>query len=782
MKKNLGHKLAVVLLLFFSICFAQDKETAGKALTDYFFLERENIHLQTNKSIYLNYESVWFKGYVFHRRKNVPFFSTVNIFASLIDETGKVLETQLVYGNVGGFQGSFKLGSSLKSGRYYIQCYTNWMNNFTEDESAVAEFTVINQSTGAGTALSGPDTSKLNIDIAAEGGNFVTGVTNILSIHVSDCNHEPTEVVTADITDSAGNVLKKVQLNKLGYGRFDLVPVAGENYKAVVNYNDKTFEVALPAAASGITLEVNNYLSVDKTTVTIRTDNPGKYKSLLLLIHKDDHVNMYEVQPKGEIKLAIANADLAEGLNTIRLLDKDLNELAQRVIFKFPAAATGVTVNNDNENVEYVELTGKVNHPAMFNLSMTVLPENTLAMEQENDIYSSLWILPYIQTDKKARGKYYFNTISRAKAYELDMYLMGKTSKYNWNNILKNPPKSNYGFDMGLTLKGTLPEKLAGKTGKKDRIQLYSLTAGLNEYTTVDDKGNFEFDKLVIRDSTHVTLSLIPEGGKAKVLDIKPRITDGFKEFNKKYKPAQRCYLSGATTAPELPGVVTGTIELEETVINAKRLKYERSFGNGNLNGVKIGERETNAYHNVMQYIISRGMFNVDNGGIGRDAHIYSRQRNSLNAAQSEPIVYINNSQLLDHNQLTMISMDEVDEIYISTTALVPSVRNYSGVIKIYLKPAMAYTSKDKNATPDIIITDGFEKYPVFKNEKYNYNSAGFENFGVIDWQAEIMTDENGNFKFKIPNINRKKVKVLIEGFSADGKLISEIKTLELKQ
>ena len=61
---------------------AQDekKDAIAKALNDYFFLERENIHVQLNKSIYTTNEQIWFKGYVFHRKKNIPFFTTVNIY------------------------------------------------------------------------------------------------------------------------------------------------------------------------------------------------------------------------------------------------------------------------------------------------------------------------------------------------------------------------------------------------------------------------------------------------------------------------------------------------------------------------------------------------------------------------------------------------------------------------------------------------------------------------------------------------------------------------------
>jgi len=79
-------------------------------------------------------------------------------------------------------------------------------------------------------------------------------------------------------------------------------------------------------------------------------------------------------------------------------------------------------------------------------------------------------------------------------------------------------------------------------------------------------------------------------------------------------------------------------------------------------------------------------------------------------------------------------------------------------------------------------ITDGFKKAPSFENAVYlSTSDKGFENFGVIDWHPVILPDSKGEFTFKVPHTSQDTVKVLIEGFSVDGKMISEIKTIQLK-
>nr|WP_322624153.1 hypothetical protein [uncultured Flavobacterium sp.] len=792
MKKSILKLCTLLSVLFTTGAFGQNqKETVEKSLTDYFKLERENIHVQLDKSVFTTNEQAWFKGYVFNRKMNSPFLATVNVIASLMDESGKVLETQLVYCNQGTFQGSFSLNEKLASGHYYMQFYTNWMNNFAEDESFVSHITVINLASGAGNALMPADPSKMNISINPEGGSLVVGVTNIVGIHVTDCNGESANVTSADLVDQSGTVLKKLQLNKLGFGRFDITPKEGNSYKIVVNNENSSKEALLPPAlATGVAMEVNSFTIPDKTLVTLRINKAqlSKYSSLLLVVHKDDKNNIYDIKPNNatETKIAIANTDLQDGVNTFRLLDENLNEIAERIVYKYPSEtlSSDLTRPGDRQTLGRTDYKGKINHQGMFNLSISVLPENSICVDNETDIYSSILLLPYLQDQHSASGKHYFSTLSKGKAYELDLYLLSQKSKYKWENIKNTPPEERYTFDRGLVLKGTVPQQMVNTNAK---VRLFTIT-GIDLTSPMDEKGHFSFENLVLTDSLHINLSVINKGVQPKTLNQRPLLTNGIKAFNKMYKPTPRCYISGANTidlaSGELPVFSKGSITLDETVIEKTRLKYARSLGNNNLQGHKVDDSDANIYRNITQYIISRGGFRVEQGGIGNtEVHIYSRSgRSSINGGQSEPIIYLNNMQLLDHNQLNLIYMDEVDEIYMSSTAIVPSIRNYSGIIKIYLRPNIR-KGKAKDNTPDIIVTGAYKKIQPFENIPYTSTiDKGFENFGILDWNTQVMSDEKGEFTFSIPNnMGQKSVKLLIEGFSADGKLISETKTLQLK-
>ena len=144
-------------------------------------------------------------------------------------------------------------------------------------------------------------------------------------------------------------------------------------------------------------------------------------------------------------------------------------------------------------------------------------------------------------------------------------------------------------------------------------------------------------------------------------------------------------------------------------------------------------------------------------------------------------MVWMDNMQVISFDILLNIQTADVDELYINQHAVVPGVDNRMGRIKIYMKKDFSYRQKG-NPETTFIIKDGFEKIEPFKNSEYinTYDDSGFENFGLIDWQPLITTDEKGEFSFSIPKLYFGQVKILIEGMSPDGKLISEVKTITL--
>ncbi|QYJ67182.1 hypothetical protein [Flavobacterium litorale] len=792
MKNIIPSKLIVLLFLLIGISNnAQNTDTKkiaiAEKLNDYFFLERENIHVHFNKDIYLTDESVWFKGYTYHRKSNNPFFSCVNIFATLMDDEGKVLENQLLYGNMGSFSGRFELKDYMKSGRYYVQFYTNWMNNFTEDESFIGEITIVNKNI-APSLFNKPNYSKVNIDLHPEGGTLVNEITNTIGISVTDCNRKPIAAKEAKIINANNEVIKTINLNEQGYGRFNFTPIRGQQYTITTTVVDEVHEIAMPLAQlKGVAISTNGYTVPNKTIITIRVNELMQEalsgKPLYLVIHKDEKATISDIKftaDKLSEVVAFANDDLFEGINTIRILDNELNEVAQRIIYISKKPGIGMEVTETKETVEHIEVKGKVNYGNM-NLSISMLPSNTIAIKPHNDIYTSLLINPYLDNQKTLEAKTYLNTISRKNQYEMDLFLLNQHSKYKWRNIRDNPPSSKYTFDIGLSLKGIINDK--GSLNRY-KVNISSLEGRINETVEINHKNEFFLDNLILADSVRLDFHLI-KGDKKKTIKLYPHLSNTNRIYNKQYKPIiAECAApegeNAITELPELPdNVNTDAIMLEEVEITgtSTELKYERAFGNSQLRGYKISDTDNRNFMFITDLIRYHGFdVEINNGKVG----IFGRTVNTFQGQRTQPMIYIDNMIVMSFDILWQMQTEDVDEFYINQHAVFPSVDNRMGIIRIYMKKDFSYRSKKKSPT-SYVVKDGFKRIIPFENTMYlSTATKGFENFGTIDWKPLVTTNEKGEFELELPITGQDSVKLLIEGFSPDGKLISEVKTIYL--
>lgn len=774
--------ILIILGLYPTNCLAQDKKDAmDKALTAYFALDRENIHVHLDKNIFLAGEETWFRGYVLQRKLKLP-NQTTNVYGALIDETGKVLKTDLFYCVYGDFAGNIKLDKNLPSGKYYLQFYTNWMNNFTEDESSVYEISVLNRSDKG---LQKVSDQAANIEFFPEGGALIRNVKNNVVVKVSGCGRTKLPVTSLEIKNGKGEVVKTVPLNKYGYGKFDLVP-NDNSFKASVKVNDKVHEQALPLAqVEGIALEVNNYSLEGKVILKARISefSKGKYagKPLYVLIHQDDRLAIYNLEfpPSGEATMMLPDTDIFGGTNIIRIIDDSMNQVAERVIFQHPGVLD-ISEIAAKPVAGDIEVSGKMNN-SMVTMSASVLPENTKTLASGDNLYSSLLLSPYIKNSKQHADRYFFENTGKSRQYELDMYLSCQYGKYRWADIMGGAPAPRFNFDRGLTVKAKLPANHA--KNKNLVIRLTYVPELFQKTLQPDANGEVVYEELILQDSTRIGISVLEKREPRK--DIKPtvQIINGLRTYNKMYKPEmmQCTHVSDDNlSGQDMPVFAEDVINLEEVVIEESKkdqLKYQHRPGNLQLRAYKITAREIASSYYLLDFIRFHGGFDVQI--TGSDVSITGRARNSIQGAGNRPMVYLNNMILMDFGQLFNIPLEEVDEVYMNANAVVPSINNTIGIIRIYMKSN--YTSAKSASDPGILVNDGFAKTGRFKADQYASTSGkGFENFGIIDWESKIYTNQQGEFNFRIPHTTQKTIKVLFEGFSADGKLISEVKTINL--
>lgn len=788
---SLRYLSTILAFLLFHTVFCQNEtdddniKIAG-VLNNYFDLEREAIHLHTDKTTFINNETIWYQGYVINRKTNKPYFTT-NVFVLLLDEKGKQLSEKLIFASNGTFSGKIELDSKMQSGNYYIQVYTNWMNNFSENESTITKINIINPEEGIKNYKK-VNTSTLEIFLNPEGKNYINGVSNVFGVQVKDCRGNAPENLEATLQNSNGEVLKIFKLNAFGFGKFEVVS-GNENLKVVLNYKDRIIEKALPSAENfGYALEVNNFSMEEKTIVKIKTNkttsNLMQNKKLYLLVHQDQKHVVYDIAngvDALEQTIFVENIDLSDGINTIRIIDSSLKQWAERLIYVYPKIEKITNFIKNGSKGGKIDFIGYSPYPNS-NLSITSLPTETKSWDDSNNIISGITINPYLNNPLE-NANFYLTSLGRAKYYALDLYLLNQPKlKYEWDFMKTSTPSANYKFDIGIDLKGTIDPKIQDKTYHK--VKLTSFTDLLMLQSDINEKGEYAFEHVLLADSTSVNLSLqkLPKFDEIPV-KLTPQVINRKRPFNKPFpiNIPENCSQTDSedfATNFDLPKFTGKIIELKEIKIikDKKKLTYSNKLGNGNLRGYKVDEAMLN--QTLLDFISFNGFTVVRNMG---QSQILSRLKTSLNAGQAAPDIYIDDRRLMSTSELVIMRMNEIDEIYLNPHAIVASINNNIGVIKIYTKRITPTYSQKQN--PNLFfIKDGFSHIFNFKNADYdNVIGQGFENLGLIDWFSRIITDQNGQFNFDITDYNKANCKIIIEGMTPEGKLFQEEKIIELK-
>ncbi|HEX8268941.1 MAG TPA: hypothetical protein VF581_03535 [Flavobacterium sp.] len=786
--------LSAILLLTTVATFSQtesaNKSRISTAITNYFKPDRENIHLHMNKNQYLSTEDIWFKGYIIEKKTGSPYGTTSNVFVQLLDEQGKYLNSKLYYAENSTFDGHFPLEDNYKTGVYYLQVYTNYMNNFTEDESSVYKIAVINPNEGQVVNTTKPKLDTAEMTFYPESGVFLQGTSNTIGVRLADCNQIGISVPKGEVHDSKGNVVTTFSTNQFGYGKFDLLSTAAEQYKVVYELNDKKVEklLALPSL-KGITFSANNYALANKAVIKIKTNSNTiseiADQPYTLVIQKADAVTAIDFSFKSNVleqTVVIPSEELLDGLTTIYVVDKNLRKIAERSIFKPRSALAKTTLQLAGKSLDSLKISG-ISPLKFATLSVSVLPEEALSESSANSIYSSLLFDNYLSTPIVNAG-YFLNDFNRKKHFELDNMLLTKTTKYNWDAMLASPPDATkFQFDSGLTIKGTVNTELDNPTA--NRVHMTSILLGIDETVLLNEKKEFYFDNLMAVDSTNLHFELLDAKSKASQLKMYPQIVGNNRKLVKSFKVMPSgCGLGSQVEATSLHFPVKGDgIELEEVAIEGRAVKkdtltFDRRWGNNMANGYKIGENEKRSHRDVLNFIAAHGYDVLISGG---NVQIVGRAVRSLSGSSS-PAVYMDDMPLNDLTQLLNYPMDNVDEIYINKRSFGGGASTPNGIIRIYNKKFLSSSSAIKIRSQAFVVTNGFQDFKSYENVKYqNYNGAEFKNFGVIGWLPMIETTDTGAFRFSVPNLAQKNIRLQIEGIASNGDLISETITVNVE-
>ena len=776
------------LLAFVAQSFSQNSSNQDKIKTnleEYFHFERENIHVQFNKTLYISNENIAFKGYVFNKQSNLPNLNTTNVQLVVYDAQGQVIQKQLLHASLGTFEGIVVLDEKIASGKYHFHFYTNWMNNFMEDESFVQTIEVINQNEPYNLKTNQPNFNNVSITFNPESGVFIKGIKNTIGIQIKDCNELGIQIMEGFVVDSKGTTIATFFTNKMGYGKFELTPDSKETYSVKIATDKLNTQKQLPQTTnSGIAITYNNNLPNNVLEVSVKTNLVGinlyQNKNYTLLIHQNGkniqkEFNFNDKNPT-QI-LTFDKNDLSNGVNSIRIIDENLNEIGERLLYlnklpkEIPLLETQLTTNDS------IELLGKLSSK-VANLSISILPINSACNDQNNSILGTFYLNSYLEKPEQNNYTFYDRqNVTRASDMELLM-LNQEKSKYHWNNIMTNKPKESYKFTKGITINGTIVKTLNPKT--KYKVALVSLKNNLYEEATVDKNNKFSFDNFFAKDSTSYQLELMNDGNMPIETKMVTNVLFNNEPFLKKLSfetinclPIKDLKNTFAFSNADLE---KKRIALNEIVVqnNYKKpiLNHQNESTNVLAKAYKIGETD---FGSVLDFIGKNGYAT----GVNEEYLVYiidTRTLHSVNNSTVSPSVFIDDFQITDFNVLYGLDLRDVDEIYIDKTGTSNSSFGGLGTVKIYLKKGANRGFFTKKHTT-LIVKSGFAKTKTYKSTNFPF-SKEFDVFGTMQWSPNVFLDADQIFEVKFPKVNQNEIQVLIEGFTIDGQLISETKKL----
>lgn len=777
-------KFLTVCLLFFVQIYSQvtnNDESLKNLIGAYFLQDREIIHVQFNKYIYVNNEDIAFKGYVLSQMYQAPHPNTTNVQLVIYDEKDQIVQKQLLYTNKGTFEGGLHLSDKFKSGRYFFHFYTNWMNNFIEDDSFTQTVEIIDKKEPYQLHLNEPNYKTVKVTFYPEGGTLLNDMHNNIGIKITDCNQKGIEIKEGIVLDSKQNEIIRFNTNKMGNGIFYLIPSLNETYSIRIKSDKISLTQALPPVAeTGIVITYNNNLPKN-LIVAVKTNDKGldlyKNKKMTLLIHQGLNFIQKELMFT-DAKEKIFNIDkqnLSNGVNSIRLIDENLNQVTERLLYHYAENKPVTVLEAKAMPNDSIIITGKTDLK-LANLSLSILPENNICSHQRRSILGTFLLNAYLE--KPEINTYsYFDSENNDKKKEMELLMINQPkSKYKWENIKNNPPKLNYKFNRGVTISGKVAKKISVKS--KYKISLISLKTKVFDETTLDENNEFKFENFYAQDSTTFIFQLVNDKNISKYTEMTTKVSSDENSFLLPHQfeknncpPAElKPEDSFAFTPPKLgQGIVNlsgVTIKVQKQVMKHKN---DMSFM---ATGFKIDD---NQFGSVLDFIGRNG---YKTGINPNDNSVFINDRRSF-SSNSSPQVYIDNVVAFDLNMLFSLQLNEVDEIYIDKSGSSDIGSGGNGTIKIFLKEATKNNYyRVKYST--LIVTTGFTKSINFKNTSFDTQKE-FLYFGTLNWTPTITTNKN-SFEIKSTRANQQAIQVLVEGFSPEGVLLSEIQKIKIQE
>ncbi|NAS14361.1 hypothetical protein [Poritiphilus flavus] len=775
-------RVPVASFLFFlllnSTSLCGQLSTLEEAHAEFFTPHRELFHLQTNKAAYIEGEHIWFAAYVLNQLTEKPSDSTRNLYVGIYDEQGIEIKKKLLHVNQGVTHGNFLIDSLFIKDKYYLKAYSNWMKNFAVSNSFTKSIRIL----GRKSAANEHDNSLgFDLQILPEGGHLVEGTHNTVGFKLMQHQGTGVQVAHAELMDNNGKaVVSDILNNHLGFGKFRFYYEDGRNYSLRAHLgNGEVVEKSLPLARDkglSLSLKVMNpvYLlmriSTNRATLDERTG-----QKCYLAFHKNKELIIKEfVLEHSNHFIRLRKSELPKGLNQLTLFDESLNPISRRLFFndidlkRLDLDVSAQNYDRDSVNL-FISPKAAEKTKASYRLSASVLPEATRVQASDNSILSSFWLKPYLRHPVE-NPAYYFENL-RAKMLALDHLLIVQGwSNYDWDRIFNYRPEYKFDFEKEITISGkiinadlTREQNVMLRTSGSENFIIAPLDRNKNLLLKAPLFKNESLDIAIINDKgklrrPRLDLTFLPRADKDFLSLSELRLMDNEMDM---FPEDEVEFANGGVAAGNL-------IRLKEVEVFAQNSQKEKEylFQLATDEGTIITDEDRLKYRSVYNYLRS----------LGFEVEIFNNQvRIRANQGHLRGFIPIYIDGLPVHGR-ELVSM--------------PLVRVQAVVFDTFKEQYVNVILRNGDYTdPNLpaqyistIIKQGYAKPSQYYEPLYtSLSPETLENYGSIAWLPDLVSGQDGTTSFSFLKSGQNSVKVFVEGFDEQGRLVSVMKTVEIQ-
>ncbi len=788
--------LALFLFLSPTIALvAQKIDAALEKLIKEFPDERTHLHL--DKDYYMAGESIWFKAYLYGNK--LPSAISSNFYVQLLDKDNRLV-SESHYPVMGATSlGTIKIPDSLPKGNYWLRAFTPWMLNFGDEYVYRQSLYVVSSTGKEETKGNTVIPSTINLKFFPESGQLTNGIITTTAFKATYANGMPARVEGRIIAED-GTTITSFQTYHNGMGKTQFKPISGTKYFGEIEVAGKPIKYPLPEVVSaGVNMKVMDEKGGKMFQIARSEKDKDEFNELHLVVVQNKLI-VFEtdvtIDDYPSVRGHILTNELPTGILQFTLFSKKGVPLAERLSFvnngdyKSDVSLNMGNVDLGKKQKSNFELIWPDNIQRSLSVSVT---DASFGLPNQENIYTRFLLTSNLKGTIYNPAWYFTNTSdSVQQAMDLLMLTNGWT-RYRWEKILNDEfPLIRFKDPGMMKLTGLVMDAKGKDIIQSGDLIVYVESPGMprNSFNVpVNAAGRFTMDSMLLFGSTKISYEYFNTKGKLQDVRIVP---DEIKKQNFPIESAAgglRNEMANQGSTPSardadkiiadftvLPEVQLKPVPKKTDSLNTNERYAAGPFsksGRLNFDFIKDPPR-TSLNQNILEYL-RQNIPQVQFTGTG----FVSRKNYSLNSGSMWPVsVYLDNATTTP-SALQGLTISDIALVKFYETGFFGTGTGSSGgTIALFTKKGNDLNIKEVSDKPlPYFMVDGYSPIKEFyRQEPLPIGVANVppDQSPTLYWNPALVPagdEKKINIEFYNNDIS-KKIRIVVEGFDAAGKLI----------